>query len=144
ADTAGAEFQEQFAGGLGFRDDENFAQHATKSKGRCGHVFFETALAIEKDPHHVFDMHETNNVIQGAAINREPRALRRGEGAHHVIEAGLDGKRMHVRLRNQRNGTATNKAMRSGRARLMVLGTSSPMTTCSALSRARAQAKAIP
>ncbi len=44
--------------------------------------------------------------------------------------------------RNHWNGSAISRATRSARARLTVFGTNSPSTTCIALSKAKAQAKA--
>src|SRR5206468_1890205 len=60
----------------------------------------EPAFAIEKDPNHIFDMNEAEDVVQVAAINRNARTLRGGENTHHLIEIRFHGERVYVRARN--------------------------------------------
>src|SRR5271154_7216773 len=100
SDVVRAQLKKEFARGLGFRNDQHLTQHAAQSKRWRGLAFFESAFAIEKRPQHIFDVHEAENVILRATVHGNARALRGGKGAHHFVERGLDGKRVHVRARN--------------------------------------------
>ena len=54
------------------------------------------ARSIEKNPDHVLDVHEAEDVVERAFVNWNARALRGGEHAHRVFERGFDGQRVHV------------------------------------------------
>ena len=96
AGVLGAKLPQELAGGLGLRDDEDLAQDAAQIEGRHSHGFLQAALAVEQNPDHVLDVNEAENVVFRTAINRQPRTLRGGEGAHHFIERSFDGEHMHV------------------------------------------------
>ena len=67
-----------------------------RSKGGASLLIFEVEFAVLQDPEHVLNVHEAENVIEGSAIDRNARALRGREGAHHVVERGFDRERVHV------------------------------------------------
>ncbi len=45
-------------------------------------------------------MHEAEDVVRRAAVNRDPRTLRCCENSHHFVQAGFHGKRVYVRPRH--------------------------------------------
>src|SRR5215472_1431090 len=100
ADASRAKLEEQLTGGLGLGDNENFTQDAPQIKRWRSEIFFKAAVAVEKNPHHVFDVYETQDMIERATINGKARTLCSGEGAHHLIERGFDGERVHIRTRH--------------------------------------------
>src|SRR5271155_1000398 len=100
AGAAGAKFQEQFADGLGFGDDERIAQDGAQIKFREWLMIFGAAGAIEQDPDHVFYMDEAEDVIERAFVDGDARALGGGEHGHGVFESGGGGGRVNVGARD--------------------------------------------
>ena len=68
--------------------------------GGGGKFFLEAAFAIEKHPHHVFNVDEAEDVIHSFAVDGDAGTLRGGEHAHDFIERSFDGKGVHVRAGN--------------------------------------------
>src|ERR1700746_2259743 len=54
------------------------------------------ADAIEKNPDHVLDVNEAEDVVERAFVDWNPRALRGGEHAHRIFERRVGRKRMNV------------------------------------------------
>src|SRR5229473_1606897 len=100
ADAASAQFEKQLAGRLGLGDDEHFAQNAAQIERGWREILLEPAFAIEKDPNHIFDMNEAEDVVRIAAIDRNARTLRGGENTHHFIQIRFHGEHVYVRARN--------------------------------------------
>src|ERR1700722_7216865 len=87
ARAARAELDETFAGGLGLGDDQDVADNASNVKVLAGRGIAGVD-AIDEDPDNVFDVHETEDVIERTVVDRQARALGRGEHAHRVFERG--------------------------------------------------------
>jgi len=71
-----------------------------KSKGGGDRFSSSRRFAIEKDPYHVLDMYEAEDVVWRAAVNRDPRTLGCCENSHHFVQVGFHGKRVYVRPRH--------------------------------------------
>ncbi len=63
---------------------------------RRGPAFFGAALAIEQHPHDILDVNVSEHVFARAFKHGQPRTLRGDEHAHHVVQRGVGGHRMHV------------------------------------------------
>ena len=61
---------------------------------------FVAPLAVEQHPKHVLDMHEAQDVIDGAAKDRDARALGGGKGAQNFVERSFDAEEMKIGARN--------------------------------------------
>ena len=85
---------------LRFRNNEHVAQHRAQIKFGRRLSLLRGACAIEKNPDHVLDVHETEDVVERAFVDGNARALRGGEHAHRVFERGFDGQGVHVGTRN--------------------------------------------
>src|SRR5277367_4466246 len=96
AGAAGAEFEEEFADGLGFGNDESVAQDGAQIEVGERLAIFGAARAIEEDPDHVFYVDETEDVVERAFVHGNARALRGGEHGHGVFESGGGGERVNV------------------------------------------------
>ena len=100
AGAAGAKFQEQFADGLGFGNDERVAQDGAQIEFGERLMIFGAAGAIEQDPDHVLDVDEAEDVIERAFVDGNARALRGGEHGHGVFESGGGGEGVNVWARD--------------------------------------------
>ena len=100
AGAAGAEFQEEFADGLGFGDDERVAENGAQIEFGERLVIFSAAGAIEEDPDHVFYVDEAEDVIERAFVHGDARALGGGEHGHGVFESGGGGEGVDVGARD--------------------------------------------
>src|SRR5580698_9613233 len=95
-----AEFEKQFADGLGFGNDERVTQDGAQIEFSERLAIFGAAGAIEQDPDHVLDMDEAEDVIERAFVHRNARALRGGEHGHGVFERGGGGESVNVGARD--------------------------------------------
>src|SRR5581483_8144989 len=100
ADAVRSQLDEQFAGRLGLRNDQNLAQDAAQIEGRHREIFLDAALAVEQHPHHVLDVHKTENMIGRASIDGDSRALRGRERFHDLIQRRLHRQNVHIRARH--------------------------------------------
>src|SRR5271156_1044902 len=100
AGGAGAKFEEEFADGLGFGNDERVAQDGAQIKFGERLMIFGAARAIEEDPDHVFYMDEAEDVVERAFVHGNAGALRGGEHGHGVFESGGGGEGVDVRARD--------------------------------------------
>src|SRR5580698_5196103 len=100
AGAAGAEFEQEFADGLGFWDDERVAQDGAQIEFGERLMIFGAAGAIKEDPDHVFYVDEAEDVVERAFIHGDARALGGGEHGHGVFESGGGGEGVDVGARD--------------------------------------------
>ena len=98
--TSRPEFPEQFAHRLRFRDNQHVAQNAPQAKLRQRLPILRTPRALQQNPNHVLDVHESQNLIERIFIHGNPRALGRREHGHGVVQIGAGRQRMHIRPRD--------------------------------------------
>src|SRR2546427_10667038 len=94
------EFRQQLACRLRLRHDEDFAKDASQIERRWRLIFCQATFTIEKNPYHVLNMYKAENLVLAASVNGNARALRRCKSAHHLVQIGFHGKRMHIRPRH--------------------------------------------
>lgn len=95
-----AKFDEQIAGGFCFGHDEHVAQERAEAKFGGGQALFGTAGAIQEDPDEVFDVDEAENVVEGAFVDGNARALGDTDHGHCLFECGRDRQGVNVWARN--------------------------------------------
>src|SRR5215467_4903384 len=94
------ELLQQLSGRLGFRRDEHFPQNPPQIKGLQRHAFLDPPLPILQNPQHILYVHKSKDVVDGPAIHGNPRFLRGGKHAQHLVERRLHREQVHIRPRH--------------------------------------------
>src|SRR6185437_4015106 len=98
--AARTKFEQQFAGGLCFRNDQRVADQMPQMEIGGGRTPVGAMRPFQQQPDHILDVNKTEYVIERAFVDGQARTLGGGEHAHHFLNAGAFRKGVNIRARH--------------------------------------------